>query len=145
MNWKIENGVLIVVECCEEEVVVPEGVTVIGDYAFANSAVRKVRLPLSVKKIEDKAFYCSGLEEITLPRNVFWVGNRAFDCSELRVLRIDNPLVTLMPEIVDHCYNLEDVYFAGSMAEWESAFEPEEQPYSAPFVLHLAGGATVQY
>lgn len=82
---KIENGVLLVVECCEEEVVVPEGVTVIGAYAFANSAVRKVRLPLSVKKIEDKAFYCSALEEITLPRNVFCLGGEP--C--LRLLRIE--------------------------------------------------------
>ncbi|MBQ4443576.1 MAG: leucine-rich repeat domain-containing protein [Clostridia bacterium] len=145
MRCKIENGVLLVVECCEEEVVVPEGVTVIGAYAFANSAVRKVRLPLSVKKIEDKAFYCSALEEITLPRNVFWVGSRAFDCSELKVLRIDNPLVTLMPEIVDHCYNLEDVYFAGTKEQWDKAFDAEFQPYSAAFRLHLADGEVIQY
>lgn len=145
MRCKIENGVLLVVECCEEEVVVPEGVTRIADEAFYAAKAKRILLPDGVREVGDKAFGCAAVEELTLPRSVETVGNRAFDCAEIRVLRIENPDVFFYPEIIDHCYDLEDVYFAGTKEQWDKAFDAEFQPYSAAFRLHLADGEVIQY
>lgn len=51
------------------EIILPKGVTKIGEYAFHNNeSLRKVTLPDSVTQIEDWAFSdCTSLEEIHIP------------------------------------------------------------------------------
>lgn len=50
-----------------ETVVIPEGVTEIGDYAFAESGIKNIVLPSTLKKIGRHAFEGSSLETIELP------------------------------------------------------------------------------
>ncbi len=59
---------------------VPEGVTNIARYAFANClSLYNVTLPDSLKTIEENAFYyCIGLISVTVPQNVTKIGNDAF-------------------------------------------------------------------
>jgi len=66
--------------------VIPEGVTRIGDYAFCNSDnLTSVNLPSSVTTIGDDAFRdCSGLISIDIPAGVTTIGNGAFSgCPKL--------------------------------------------------------------
>ena len=69
-----------------KEYVIGEGVTGIGDYAFAGcSSLTSITIPQSVTIIGSNAFYnCSGLMSITIPKKVTTIGSSAFyDCSGL--------------------------------------------------------------
>lgn len=72
-----------------KKVVISEGVTSIGDYAFANCPqLTEVEMPDSITNIGYRAFInCSGLKEIEIPENVRTVENYAFqNCSLLETL-----------------------------------------------------------
>ena len=84
---------------------VPEGITVIGDKAFAGAAgLTAVELPESLRRIEGWAFNgCGALSEITIPMGVTEIRSGAFEaCSALagvtilsRDCRIDSVWTTL--------------------------------------------------
>ena len=63
------------------KVVIPEGVTTIGDSAFSVcEKLISVEIPNSVVNIEERAFsHCHRLEKIYLPYSVQHIGNRAFE------------------------------------------------------------------
>ena len=67
------------------EIEIPNGVTSIGEYAFAYcSGLTSITIPDSVTSIGEYAFaYCSGLTSVTIPDSVTSIGNRAFcDCRK---------------------------------------------------------------
>ena len=65
----------------KKEVVIPEGVTVIGRRAFfLNSSIESVTLPASVTTIEQEAFLrCRNLQAITILGRIEKIGTNAFD------------------------------------------------------------------
>ncbi len=65
------------------EVIIPEGVTEIGDWAFASyDSLEKVTLPSTLKIIGDYAFErCMSIEEIDIPDGVEKIGRNAFDAA----------------------------------------------------------------
>ena len=68
------------------ELVIPDNVPSIGDYAFSDcSGLTSVTIPDSVTAIGKSAFrYCSGLTSITIPDSVTAIGYSAFSgCSKL--------------------------------------------------------------
>ena len=72
--------------CKSKKVVINEGVTTIGDCAFAGSACQNVAIAESVTTICDKAFYkCTALEDIVIPDGVASLGKYAF--AETRTLK----------------------------------------------------------
>ena len=64
-----------------KNVIIEEGVTSIGDYAFEKcSNFTSITIPNSVTSIGKSAFkYCRGLTSITIPNNVVSIGRNAFD------------------------------------------------------------------
>lgn len=69
-----------------ETVVIPDGVTKIGSYAFWGcSSLKEVHIPKSIEIIENNAFEgCTALESIQLPSKV-QIGGEAFKgCTSLR-------------------------------------------------------------
>lgn len=62
--------------------VIPEGVKVIGDYAFDFcTGLQAVTLPESLKRINNSAFYgCENLSSINIPAGVEQIGIEAFSC-----------------------------------------------------------------
>ena len=79
-EFEIEDGVLIKYNGSAEEVVIPEGVTTIGNNAFAyNMTIKKLVLPESLLYIEKRAFdCCENLEEIVMPYGIMSIGDYAF-------------------------------------------------------------------
>lgn len=61
------------------EVVIPEGVTEIGEGAFVCSYMPSVSLPSTLKKIGKQAFQFARLTKITLPNGLETIGDEAFD------------------------------------------------------------------
>ena len=78
------------------DLVIPEGVTSIGEYAFCYcSSVASVTIPEGVTSISDYAFcYCSSLISVAIPESVTNIGEELFSgCSSLTgiYVDIDNP------------------------------------------------------
>ena len=84
-------------------VTVPEGVTRIGDMAFAGCSISYITLPDSVTEIGDSAFLmCTDLMEMTLPENLERIGNEAFSrCIGLQGIIIPDSVT----EIGDHAFS----------------------------------------
>lgn len=79
-NFDIVKGVLKRYTGSEQNVVVPDTVSVIGEYAFGkNSQVKTVVLPDSVTEIQTKAFVdCKNLVSITISANIKKIGKDIF-------------------------------------------------------------------
>ena len=74
-----------------------EGVTTIGEYAFANcTGLTNITIPESVTTIGDHAFDgCSGLTSITIPESVTTIGSIAFSgCTCLTTVTLNSNYIT---------------------------------------------------
>ena len=74
-----------------KEIIIPESVSIIGDYAFADcSLLEKVTIKGVITKIGEGAFsYCQALKSISLPEGLIEIGDNAFDvCSVLEPMTI---------------------------------------------------------
>ena len=95
-----ENGVLTYYRGNEATVVIPDGVTGIGDYAFEHccTSLASVMIPTSVTSIGDRAFeYCTNLAEIKFEgtkaqwKAIEGSDNVAVACVRCSDGNIDNP------------------------------------------------------
>lgn len=85
---------------CLKEVELPDGLEVLGDFAFSKTGVASFVAPASLKSIGEKAFFgCASLGEVCLNNGLLEVRDNAFTdtaISELRlpasVARLGNPL-----------------------------------------------------
>ena len=59
-------------------IVIPQGVTIIGNAAFRNTSLETISLPDTVTEIGGFAFYESKLKEITLSNSLNSIGANAF-------------------------------------------------------------------
>ena len=90
----IVNGILIDATLCEGDVVIADGVTSVGNYAFEHcKALTAVTIPDSVTSIGDGAFLgCTSLTSVTIPDKVTSIGIYAFDdCTSLTSVTILHP------------------------------------------------------
>lgn len=94
------------------ELVIPEGVTVIGDNAFTTcSSLRTVTLPSTLSKIGSEAFFgCTSLQKLVLPEGVTEIGASAFyECSLLKEIIFPKSLKKIPDEALNNCVCLETV------------------------------------
>ncbi len=122
----IKDGVVI--RCADNgsQIVVPDGVTEIGDGAFKGCLqLEQVVLPDSVNRIGDQAFRsCTRLREIVLGETVEHVGHSAFrDCTGLKHVAIVNPAIHMVGRTFENCASLEVVELPDETEEiFDSAF-----------------------
>ena len=95
-NWKIKN------------VIINNGVTSIGNYAFYMCPSLNITIPNSVTSIGKSAFsYCSDLISITIPNSVTSIGNYAFEyCSNLTSITIPNNVTSIGNRAFGSCRSL---------------------------------------
>ena len=92
-----------------ENIVISDGVTSIGDYAFADSSyLTSITIPDSVTSIGYRAFYgCTGLTSITIPDSVTNIGHDAFrNCTGLTSITIPDSVISIGDRAFDLCYRL---------------------------------------
>ena len=85
-DFVIENGVLKRYSGKSKEVIIPDGVTVVGSYAFYECVhLIEVFIPKSAKLIEQYAFgLCRALKNITIPTDIERIECNAFiGCDSL--------------------------------------------------------------
>jgi len=134
LEWKITNGTLTisgtgVIPDYDSEstldrapwysernsftnVVIENGVTSIGNYAFAGcSGIKSVTIPNSVTSIGIAAFFdCGGLTSVTIPESVTTIGNRAFAyCRSLTSVAIPSSVTYIGMVAFMVCRNLTEV------------------------------------
>ena len=92
--------------------VIPKGVTSIGDYAFYRcSGLTNVEIPSGVTSIGGDAFYgCSGLTSIEIPSGVTSIGGGAFSgCSGLTSIEIPSGVTSIGNSAFYGCSNLTSI------------------------------------
>jgi hypothetical protein len=62
----------------KDNVVIPSGVTEIGDHAFYASLLTSITIPNGVTTIGPYAFYYNNLTSVTIPQGVTTIGSSAF-------------------------------------------------------------------
>ena len=100
------------------DLVIPDGVTTIGGYAFYNCyGLTSVTIPDSVTTIGGSAFYgCTGLTSITIPDSVTSIGNYAFaDCTGLTNINIPNSVTTICDWTFSNCMGLTSIIIPDSV------------------------------
>ena len=106
-------------------VIIPEGITEISDYAFANCcSLRSVVIPESVISIGNYAFFMSpidfpNLKSVTMSDNVKTIGDYAFAyCFYLTDLVIPDSVTTIGEYAFYGCSSLGEIYFGGTESDW---------------------------
>lgn len=100
-------------------VVIPDGVEIIGDSAFAEHSladdaipIKSVVMPNSVLGICDGAFTsCSNLESVVMSDHIRTLGVAAFSfCSSLKTLELPETLTNIKAKTFYGCESLESLY-----------------------------------
>lgn len=103
-----------------EELVLPDGVQKLGDYAFdCCTRLKRVYFPPSLREIGDSAFVnCENLLEIVLPEGVERVGRRCFSqCTGLKKITLPDSLLMLGEGAFEYCSALEEVILSKNLTE----------------------------
>lgn len=119
-NFLISGSMLIRYRGSEERVVVPEGITVVGEGAFAgNEAIDRVILPDSLKEIQEGAFAdCLLLQSINLPEGLGYLGRSAFEnCVKLIRIALPETITKLEKSTFNRCKRLNEVHFSSHLKE----------------------------
>ena len=99
-------------------VTILSNITSIPDYAFAGcTGLTSITIPDSVTKIGDAAFYgCKGLTSITIPNSVTSIGSSAFSgCSGLTSITIPDSVTSIGWGAFSNCSSLESITIPGSV------------------------------
>ena len=102
----------------DKKVIVPKGVTSIGNEAFfAYTGLESIVIPNSVTSIGDNAFNsCTGLTEIVIPDSVISIGEGAFaQCTGLTDVVIPNSVTNIGSRAFANCNGLTNITIPDSV------------------------------
>ena len=98
------------------KVVIENGVSNIGSYAFGPSDITSVVLPETLKGIGTHAFSDSNISAINLPEGLDSIGQAAFSgCSKLTSIRLPNCLRTIAASTFGSCSSLSTITLPDSL------------------------------
>ena len=152
INWNLSNGILTLEGTGEmfdgplwegydiDYVIIPEGITYIGDYAFSSLEIVSITLPNTVlsigrwafsncgslqsvslsnqiTEISEYCFYgCKNLEIIEIPDSVTFIAERAFSyCTGLNTIDLPESIDRIGPSAFENCKSLESIIFPNSI------------------------------
>ena len=93
-----------------KKVVIEDGVTSIGNYAFSYTGLKSITIPDSVTSIGNYAFSYTDLKSITIPDRVTSIGNYAFAyCKNLPSITIPDGVTSIGDGAFYHCTSLTSI------------------------------------
>lgn len=115
-GFEIQDGILIKYTGTDTDVIIPEGVTSIGKYAFSgsfgwgNQNLQSVVIPEGVTSIGNDAFLnCKNLHSVTVPESVTSIGNSAWkNCQNLQNITIPDDVTFIGDGAFLGCNKLTD-------------------------------------
>ncbi len=100
LHLYVDGDLYISGKVVDGDLVIPDGVTSIGSYAFYN---------------------CDSITSVTIPDGVTSIGSNAFyNCDNITSITIPNTITTIGSSVIEYCDNLIDIYFNGTEKEWET-------------------------
>ena len=118
------------------DLVIPNSVTKIGNYAFEASVLTRVEIPNSVTSISDNAFSgCTNIKELEAPTTALWsipknslqtviitggeiIGEKAFDgCTSLTSIEIPNSVTKIGNYAFSGCTGLTSIEIPNSVTQ----------------------------
>lgn len=129
-----------------ENLVIPNGVTAIGDRAFQECPLKSVVIPDGVKSIGIGAFSsCWKLANVEIPGSVTEIGSRAFNyCSALTSVVIPDGVTKIGEYAFEYCSSLTSISIPNTVAEIGRGAFPNDWDTSRPskLIIHYRGTAT---
>ena len=105
------------------EITIPDGVTIINMYAFANTGLTKVTIPSRVNTIKAYAFANVGITQIALPERLTTMEANAFRGTKIRSLDLSKfELSTFAKGTFQECEDLEEVILNSNWTKIPSYF-----------------------
>ncbi len=94
-----------------KDIIIPDGVIAIGDFAFYGSNITSVTIPDSVESIGNYSFYgCYGLESAVIGEGVTRIGDYAFsECQKLSDVRLGQGLTEIGDAAFYDCEMLTEI------------------------------------
>ncbi len=145
-----------------ENVIIEDGVTSIGDYAFYSSKIKSIEIPDSITEIGNGAFSsCSNLISIEIPESVLNIKNQAFfhcdnletvvikgriaeigfqtfsGCSNITQITLPDSLESISGAAFEYCSKLSDVYYEGTEEQWNSIDIGTVNDYLTSATIHF--------
>ena len=117
-DFTIEDGVLTKYNGSGGDVIIPSGVTSIGDGAFQDcGSLTGVTIPSGITSIGNAAFVgCISLTSVAVPSGVTNIGSNAFaECHSLTNVSIPDGVTNIGLLAFSHCYNLTSVNIPDSV------------------------------
>ena len=110
--------------CTElKSVKIGSGVTKIGDLAFVNcTSLTSIEIPDSVTSVGAQSFQaCESLKDVTLGKGITAIsGSMFFLCSALEKIVIPAEVKSIESSAFGDCTSLADVCYGGTVAEWNA-------------------------
>lgn len=110
---------------CLTSVAIPDSVASISEYAFYNcDGLTSITIPDSVTSIGEDAFYgCSNLTSVTMSKGLTTIGNEAFYyCNKLTSIEIPDSVTSIGDEAFRECSGLDSVYISDLAAYLNTDF-----------------------
>lgn len=107
-----------------ETVIIQDGITRIGNFAFMYLKLSSINIPKSVKEIGNGAFYhCTSLTDVSISNGVNSIGKESFSyCSSLTSITIPESVSTIEKNAFYGCEELTKVLIKGETQIGENAF-----------------------
>lgn len=105
------------------EIIVEEGVTRIGNYAFVYAGIGdlekdiSVSLPSTLEEIGEGAFYNTTLSEVTLPDGLKTIGEQAFYNTRLTTITIPDSVTGIGKSALGDCNSLKTAVLSEALTE----------------------------
>ena len=124
-SFEIPHSVTIIDQsafhgCLLSEIVMPDGLTSIGDNAFFGCAnLTSVTIPDSVTSIRQSAFCDAGVTSVKLSAGLNVIEWRLFgNCANLTTVTIPISIKSIEADVFNNCQALEEIRYAGAIQLW---------------------------